>query len=365
MRGCFGVLIYIFITFWVLLAVMLTASVVNWALDRQFYTDILADDALFDAFYSDAFPRSFSQDVFSRQYNAEDEASVALALALREVVPQDYLTEQIRGFVDAFFNFVEGENDTFAFDFDLRPVKANLLGEPGRLFATALADNLPECATLAPQSFGDTDLPACIPPGTTREQVATASIALLPSLTADLPDFIDVSDESEPRPADWPNFSADDVRSVFTGSALIGAGLLWLFNGFIGAGNSLRGLLSWLGISLFIPAGLVLLMGFGINSAGVEDTVRRDLALEASASANSEALNLALEDSIVSAVKRVGDSFVMVGGPATALAVLLFILSLLPFMKRDRKGDSHLNLPPSGRVGASGMSSNPESPISY
>lgn len=365
MRGCLGCFMYILLTFPIVLGSLFAVAAVQWVLDREFYSEILTDDALFDAFYSDAFPRSFTDDAFSMEFNPEEQSNLALASALREIVPQDYLTTEIRGFVDEFFDFLEGRTDKFDFQLNLVPVRENLMGEPGRRFVDALVASLPECPPGEEQTYGDSEVLSCIPQGVSEQEAAQAIRAVLPDVAADLPALLALQDEPILRDFDWPEFSAADVRSSISSGALVLAGSMLLINALLAGGLRPRRLLLWVGFMLVIPAAIVLASGQGINSEAVTDEIRVEITRSEEGVRQSEVFDIALADTIIDAIRRIGDSFVQVGGFALGLAVVLVLAGfLLPGGgDRKRRGDSDLNLPPSGSGNIRVPRSDSDSPI--
>lgn len=364
MRGCLGFFMYILLTFPIVLGSLFAVAAVQWVLDRDFYGDILTDDALFDAFYSDAFPRSFTEDAFSMEFNPEEQSNLALASALREIVPQDYLTAEIRGFVDEFFDFLEGRTDKFDFQLNLVPVRENLIGEPGGRFADALVASLPECSPGEQQTYGDSEVLSCIPQGVSEQEAAQAIRAVLPDVAADLPALLSLQDEPILRDFDWPEFSASDVRSAVSNGALILAGSMLFITALIGGGLRPRRLLLWIGLMLVLPALIVLASGQGINSDGLEQEIRVEILQSEDGVRQSEVFDIALADTIVDAIKRIGNSFVQVGGIALVIAIVLTLAGfLMPGGGRKRHGDSDLNLPPSGSGNIRVPRSDSDSPI--
>lgn len=111
-----------------------------------------------------------------------DETAVAGAIA--EIVPPEWVNVQADQTVDALFNALEsGNSDAANVPLELAPVIENLRGESGQTAILTLMNSLPTCAEPAdgPIDFlsGGVELPDCVPPNVPREGAAQEIHALL------------------------------------------------------------------------------------------------------------------------------------------------------------------------------------------
>jgi len=145
MRKVLAVLLIAFVVFPMALATLSTIAVSTWALDRNFYTDLVGDPRLYDALLSEDVPNYFGRRIAVREVDGVP--ARALSQALREVVTPEYLAGEATRIVDQVFAVIEGESSTFVITLDVAPLKDALRGEAGRRFAQTLAANLPACAS--------------------------------------------------------------------------------------------------------------------------------------------------------------------------------------------------------------------------
>jgi hypothetical protein len=341
MRGCIGFFMYILFTFWIMIGVLLGVSMIQWALDRDFYTDILTDDALFDALYSAEMPNYFANEVL----NADEEAmqsNTALTLALREVIPREYLQGEVTRLVDETFDMLEGQRDTLFLTIDVTEVKDNFRGEEGERFATVLAQNLPDCTPDVENTYGSTALIACIPADISREQAEGLILDVIPTVLQDIPNTVELMDTPVDRGVDGFTFSFGSVVTTVSVTLLCIGALFWIVNSLIGAPNR-RTFFLWMGVLLFIPAGLVFSLGMSTRAGVIEPTIESGIA-----DANfgdiegSEELRTALTETTLNGFDRVSDNFIQIGGGSMALAVVLVILGLASRTGREPYADDPL-----------------------
>ena len=126
------------------LATLSVIAVSPWALDRNFYIDLVSDQRLYDVLLSEEIPRLLQRETL--RGDLEDVPVAAIASALRAVVTPEYLrTESVR-IVNEVFDSVENQGGDVEAYLDLRPIKENVLSK-GAQFAQAYASELPNCAT--------------------------------------------------------------------------------------------------------------------------------------------------------------------------------------------------------------------------
>lgn len=362
MRGCtssFGCLIYIFITFWVLLFSIIFISSAQWLFDRDFYAETLTNETLIDAIYDDALPRIYNDNVFFRSVGEGDASNTVFGHALREIVPQDYVVSEINTIIDTFISYAQGDTTRFNYQIDTGIIRANL-NDPARAnqFAQALAQRLPSCEA-GQTYFGKSDLPACLPSGVNAEQMTGQIANNLGNLTNSIPEQIDLF-ESTSRPETFPTFKFSDVSQATTQAVMIFAGVLLFINASMGS-TRLRATLRRFSIMLLIPAG-ILLWG-GEEFATLQDS-RQPIPIQITINdkvIKEGPLFDATQDVIKNTAGRIGNDVVNISWIAVAIAGVVFLLSFLPTPGGGRGLDSTLNLPPSGKVGR--MQSNHDSPI--
>ncbi|MFW5748319.1 MAG: hypothetical protein ACOCYT_01765 [Chloroflexota bacterium] len=357
MRGCLGIFLYILFGFPMLVGTLFAVGALSWALDRDFYEDILVNDALFEAIYIAELPRYFEQEVFRTEISPEDQAYSALTIALREAVPREYLQTQVQQVVNSFFDYFDGETDTFTLLVDLTPVKDNLRGERGEAFATVLADNLPPCPTAEQQTFSETGLISCIPDDLTRQQAAGVIRDQMPAVIREIPDTVDLVQEGEAQEIDFTGNPRDGLTAAAV-ILIVFTAIVWLGIGALAGGNR-RLFLMWLGFMLLLPGLIVLSTGVGIGNSAVDRAIRNsveDITFEDTP--NTPELRDALAETAIDAARRVASGFMTVGGIASAIAAVLIVFGLVtpPPMYASGYGvnrpgtvDVPVGMPPDGK----------------
>lgn len=365
MRGCtssFGCLIYIFITFWVLLLSIFFISSAKWLTDRDFYVDTLTNTAFVDAIYDDMLPRLYNDNVFFRQVGEGDTSNEVFGQALREIVPQDYIVGEVSNIVDAVLAYVQGDRNSLDYRLNTEVIRANL-NDPTRAtqFATVLASRLPACDSSGQLYYGKSEIPACLPTGVSVEQFAGQISGNLSSLATNIPQEIALFDVPN-RPEGAPEFKLTDMTQSFTQGVMVFAGIVLLITASMGA-DGLRSFFRRFGVMLLLPA-LLLFLG-GQRLAEIQDNNEPITGLTITINdkvIRDGPLVDASQDVIRDLAGRTGNDLKTTSQVAIMIAVVVFALSLLPTPGHSgRINDSTLNLPPSGKVGR--MRSNHNSPI--
>lgn len=316
MRGCFGGLIYILIAFPLLCGALTLLAISNWALDRDFYLDIFDNEALYQAISEQEIPSHINQS------SSDDEA---LFLALNEVVPAGYFHEQIVTIINELFDYFDDTSRPVHIYFDLRPIKDNLSGNTGQSFTRVLADNLPACKPDETPVNPNTYLLTCLPSGMTSDQAYQQIIEALPQFREAMPSTLDIANETN------FNFKGGSLLNTFrstiitTSIAALGA---WLLSAFIGGGTR-RSFILWLSITLLMPASLLLFMGIGQFDM-FTDTIRtfpQEIQIKGEVGQSQE-VRQALADTIIYALRRISNGFMLVGGIASLISLLLLIIGL-------------------------------------
>jgi hypothetical protein len=363
MRGCtssFGCLIYIFITFWVLLFSIIFISSAQWLFDREFYSETFTNDALIDAVYDDALPRIYNDNVFFRQVDGEDLSNQAFGDALREIAPKEYVVNEINQIIDAIISYAQGDVTRLDYRLNTQVIRDNLNNSTrASAFAQALVARLPACEGVQTY-YGKSPLPACLPAGVTNEQFVNQVTGNLSALTSSIPNEIDLFDAPR-RSADIPTFNLSDISQTTTQIVMIVAGIVLFITASMGA-NGLRSLLRRMSIMLLIPATLMIWGSGIINDLETSPSLLTNIEITLNDRVIREGpLVDATEEVLGDIVGRVANDTNNTSLVALAIAGVLFFLSLLPMPGSGRGLDSTLNLPPSGKVGH--MTSNHNSPI--
>ncbi len=364
MRGCtssFGCLIYIFITFWVLLLSIFFISSARWLFDRDFYAETLTNDTLIDAIYDDALPRIYNDNVFFRQVADDDLSNQAFGDALREIVPQEYIIGEINQVIDAIVGYVQGDVQRLDYRLNTQVIRDNL-SNPARAnaFTQALVERLPACEA-GQTYYGKSSLPACLPSGVTNEQITEQISGNVASLTSSIPDEIALF--SAPRRSlNVPEFKLSDLSQRATQALILFAGVVLFFTASMGA-NGLRSLSRRMSIMLLLPALFMMWAGGALGDLETNpNTFVDNIEIRLNDRIIREGpLVDATENILQGMAGRIGGDISTTSGIALAIAGALFFFSLLPMPGSGRGLDSTLPLPPSGKVGR--MNSSHDSPI--
>ena len=118
-------------------------AVATFALDRNWYVGMLADERLYDL------PDAVSSATWQPTLPGLTAFPPAMGReALRELLPQAYLRDQAGSLVDQVFAFLWGRAP-LDLSVDLSPLKQSLVGDSAKRFALAMAKDLPDAATSA------------------------------------------------------------------------------------------------------------------------------------------------------------------------------------------------------------------------
>lgn len=281
-RRLIALFLAVTIVFPMILATLSVISVTSWALDREFYVDLLGDERLYEVMLSEEIPRYLQRETLRGELG--DVPVAALTNAVRAVVTPEYLRNEAVRIVDQVFDALEGESDgTIDIFLDLTPIKESILAK-APAFAQAYAAELPTCAsgqeaTFTVEASGrqTATLYQCVPSDSTVEQVADDMQTEVAIYLDEIPDRVDLGSERITVRNDFRRgfvFSQDDfgffdVVSAFNFSIFILLALsavIWLITAFIG-GASTRSRYLWLGWTLMTPALLVFFIGLAVNFA--------------------------------------------------------------------------------------------------
>ncbi|MBI1277583.1 MAG: hypothetical protein GC179_05605 [Anaerolineaceae bacterium] len=308
-------------------AAMTLISIRPWILDRGFYERLVGDERLYETLWTDDLSAQFDQKVFT---TVEQLPLDALSIALREVATPDYLRTQATKVVNDVFDFIEGREQNFQVMLDISPLKADLVGEKGKVFATALAAALPNCEIGQSSIAVGGRLTRCIAPGVSVDEAANQITAALPAALEASPDTIVIGNRGYLR-TNWYDYAwllGSGVHAVLDVSILLiivtAAGAA--FVGSILGGDDMRGRLRWYSAALFVPGGLAVLAGLILVSPAVIVSIS-SVPSGWFAVQHSTAYREAIAQLVVPVVQQVGGSFLLTGIVVSAIALILLMWS--------------------------------------
>lgn len=325
MRAGCGCLLYILLVFPLLLVFILLAGMNTWVLDRGFYQELLSEPEFYEAALDEAVMNRNSTVLQDELGNLPPDA---LNAGLRAVITPEDLQAATTDTVDQVFDVLEGGARSFNFAFDLAPIKDALQGDGAADFAAAYVGELPACSADEETLPEDAGLPVCRPLEVSEDQLVEQVADAVPQVAEQLPDELTVSRDIRLPEISGVALQPGSVRTLMTtGLVILGivAVLLWLMDAFIGA-TDVRNRFLWLGLTLLIPAGLVLLLGLGVNSVTLEGLIR-DSILRGEGVQNAQ-FATSVAASAINVSEQVRTGFLIAGGIPTLVAVLLLIVGL-------------------------------------
>ena len=331
MRKLLAILFSICLVFPLLLASLTALSTLSWTLDRQFYTDTLDNEAVYQALLSDA----NMDNILRNQLSLPPEAdTTALNDVLRSVVTQDYLKSQISTIVNGFFDNLQGITRDFKPAIDLQPIKSALTADKQDAFLNALVAVLPACSPDQTPGFGAGQT-ACKPQGISDKLLIENILKpALPQFLAQLPDEL-------PLNGAWQDWQAQNEWRFYLPGMAGPAGVMlsvlalsflalcfWYLTALI-ADSSWRVRLQWLGWTLMISAMPVFIIGLFLQSNSALYWAQYGLQ-QAHFSGFAVFLNspAVLQTLTASILPRIAGAFLAVGGAAGGLALGFIVWGL-------------------------------------
>jgi hypothetical protein len=331
MRKLLALLFSICLVFPLLLASLTALSTISWALDRQFYTDTLDNEAVYQALLSNASMDDILRSSLSLPAEVD---TAALNEVLRSVVTQDYLKSQISAIVNGFFDNLQGITHEFTPSIDLQPIKNALTADKQDEFLNALVAVLPACSAGQTPGFGEGQT-ACKPQGVPDELLLENYLKpAFPQFLAQLPDQL-------PLGGAWQDWQARNEWRFYMPGMAGPAGVMlsvlalsflalcfWYLTALI-ADSSWRVRLQWLGWTLMISALPVFVAGLVMQSNtalywaqyGLQQAHFSGIAVIL----NSPAVQQTMTASIL---PRVAGAFLAMGGAAGGLALSFIVWGL-------------------------------------
>jgi len=327
------------------LAALSVLSVSPWALERQFYLDLLSEPRIYEALLQEVLngeviPDEAILDEGIRLYGVSEleglnaKSRAALVKAMREALTADYLRGEGARNTNGVFDALEGKQRPFEPYLDLEPLKRRLRGEAGRRFARDFVQELPGCAEGEDPFGGGAGIPRCLPRGMTAEQAEALVRESLPELADRLPDHWPIAPLEEAGGLEWERRLFVPVigtsRLVLLGvllgvvsvGALLGAAFL--------AGQNRRETVLWIGWPLLVPAALIFLGGLSLLAAShLGRPLFMDDPLLGPAFARMPETAEALYAMVRSVLRRVASGFLTWGGIALGAAVGLIVWGYL------------------------------------
>jgi hypothetical protein len=291
-------------------------AVATFALDRNWYAGMLADERLYDL------PDTTSSTTWRTTLPGFSAFPTSMsAEALRELLPASYLRDQAGSVIDQVFAFLWGRSP-LAVSVDISPVKRSLSGDSAKRFALALAKGLPEASgsTAVPKRG---TIPSSRPKGWTADQTARFIEASLPTVLASLPDRLSLGDTV---PLPWKGFSPFGMLIGAAVVLMLLACGVWLGSGFAFS-DVLRERLLWLGGSLLAPALCVLAIGAAAAVSPL--TIPWARFGIASVDFTMYGLGQGFADAVLGAIgiaaRRVATGFLATGGIAAGIGIGLLV----------------------------------------
>ena len=342
MRRILAVIFTILIVFPLILAAQISVSAISFALDREFFIEALSDDLVYETIMDDG----LVSHLINRQLNLPPSTNTPEVEDLfRSVITQDYFREQMRSLVNSLFDYLQGAAETFNTSLDITPVKTAFSGGKQAEITAALVAAIPVCESGQTPGFGVEGQTPCKPAGTPDILIEQQIIASIPAIVNSLPDEIPLVEnwDQEFIRRGWPSFLPGMALPAVTLLGVIFlcfvAGSLWYICALI-ADDSWRIRLQWLGWMLIIPSILVFLIGFSFGSTLPNFWVRYGLE-----QANFQIFSLGfitpqiLRILIQSALPRIANTFIMVGGISGALGFGFIFWGLATSRAKPRKLD--------------------------
>lgn len=330
LRSCLGFFVFLFIFLPLASCGLLTGAVSTWLFNRLFYIDIISSETLsYAALLSDALDLAY---ILELDDDTLPPGTVdAFVQAIRAVVTPTYVRDEIARNINALFDYFEDFSRGLALTLDLRPIKSSLSSDQQiGAFASVLAQVLPTCTPNAPPA--DSLLPTCRLPNQSPQEFTAQVRERLPRFIRNLPDLQPIGDPIPPNTQSGTLLGGAVQSLITSGLVLLIVALLFgLLAGFLLAGST-KDLWAALGLMLLGAALPVLLMGVAIStgrgSAVISDQISSVLSDQVGLQ-SSEALENAALSALESATTRIADGFLIYGGGAAAVGVVLVLVGVI------------------------------------
>ncbi|MFN7210640.1 MAG: hypothetical protein ACK4P1_09650 [Aggregatilineales bacterium] len=315
-------------------------SVSTWLFNRSFYIDIFSAEALsYAALLSDAL--DLVETLELDDDTLPPETVNAFVQAIRAVITPTYIRDEMARNINALFDYFEDFSRGLALTLDLRPIKRSLSSDQQiSAFADVLAQVLPPCTPAEPPA--DSLLPTCRLPDQSLEELTAQVRERLPRFIRNLPDLQPIGDPIPPNTQSGTLLGGAVQALVnFGAMLLIGALLVGLFAAFLLVGST-KDLWAALGIMLVGAALPVVLLGVAIVTGRGSDVISVQIGSVLSDQIglqSSQALSAASLSAVQSAETQIGNGFLLYGGGAAVVGVVLVLVSMIIPLLSKRKDD--------------------------
>jgi len=342
MRGFVAFFIFIIIVFPLTLATLYFLSVNTWLTDGDFYADMLDNEALYE---DDVVTRLIAIQIAENisgdptLTTERPETIIALTQALSAITPENYPRDEVIASSDALVEYLNGERPDLDISIDLLTIQNTLREPPGaERFTRTMAENLPVCGGGEEPFVGATPLILCRPASMDVETAAEQFNERLGEFINAMPDALT---------ADF-NIGFDDVAAAMQIAAVLAllvSGVLLVLTSLV-AGRGIRGFVLWAGIFLLLPSLVVAMSGVGIQNGLAEGVLTvDDIELDIEGIEPTLEFRQAVVETITDAAVEVGRGFLVTGGMAVLVAlVLMGVGATLPGRRRDEYDDRNGNI---------------------
>lgn len=325
MRKLIAIIFSIILVFPLLLSAQAAVSVTSWALDKQFYIDALDQPEVYEAITSGP----MIDELLHKRLGIPVETDTSeLESALKGIITREYMREQMGGIINALFDYLQGKTDTFEPALNIASLKNALEDDQQDAFLNALVAALPTCSPGQVSGIGGGGRIPCKPDSVSDDHLTEQVLKpAMPGILSAIPDEIPLEGEflKWQEEARWRRyFPGMAVPASIILSLLVLvfiAASIWYLTALI-SDSSWRVRLQWLGWTLIIPAALIFLLGFAVQSGmpvywieyGLEHA---DLVGTLLGSLLDEAPHIIA----AAALPRIANAFQMVGGICGGLSL--------------------------------------------
>jgi len=346
MRTIVGIVIFFMLVLPALTCTLVLFSVNTWLTDGDFYAEIFDNEDL----YADGAVMSVVAAETLNSIAVDDgpftEPGVdtvrALTQAFEATADAEVLRDEVMAASDALVAYLNGDTDSLSFAVDVTSIKNALVELAAQEeFAAVYTTNLVACPPTVDPLAANGILYSCIPTGANSETVAEVEQEVL----AATPAFLDAMPDTLTTDVDV-SFSdvAVGLRTSLTFLGLFAVFLL--FATALIASESRKAVFLWMGGMTIIAAMFVLMIGFSMGSATASDSIRENTNISFEDFVVTESFEAAVIDTLIDAASRIAEGFILVGGVAALIAVILMGLGLvLPGRLPRDDDDGYVQIP--------------------
>lgn len=326
MRKLIALIMALVLVIPLLLAALAVVSASSFILDREFYTDMVDSDEVYESIISDAVVWGTLSGQLSLPPSTDTQR---LQAVLNSAISQSTIRVQVTGQVNDFFDYMQGASDEFNPQLDISSVKTILGGDLQDEFLAELVAVLPVCEADQLLNLNSTDLAPCKPDGIPDQMLIEGFLKpAFPFILASIPNQISLEGywTAWQQQEDWRMLVPGQAvpASLILAAIVLGfaAAGLWYLTALF-ADTIWRVRLQWLGWTLFIPSALVFLIGLIISSGLSAPFV--EFGLQRINLPFGPAFDAILKAVISGGIPHATGAFMMVGGISAAMALALFL----------------------------------------